>query len=405
MCAANVTWSGWDLSDVKRMNFDAADFEKFKLRDGDVLINEGSGSANEVGKPAIWRGEINDCCFQNTLLRVRPKACMPEFVRDYVRWCARAGHLVPSTQGVNIFHIGREGLGKFRIPVPPLAEQRRIVAKIDGLSARSMRARADLDRVAALAVRAKEAVLDEAFRRYPKTATIAQCVSAIEAGKNVRCEERTPKPEEKGLVKVSAVTWGVFDPAASKTLASSEQPLERNRIRAGDFLFSRANTFELVGACVIVEEDPKNLYLSDKILRLIMNEEDKGWLLWYLRSPEGRARLQGVSSGNQLSMRNISQSSLLGLSVPLVPQCEKKVLAAQIEREIKQFNRTAEEATKAAKLLDRLDQSILALAFRGELVSQDPTDEPASVLLDRIRAERAKADRRKRRGRAARKGG
>ena len=167
--AANVTWSGWDLSDVKRMNFDAADFEKFRLRDGDVLINEGSGSASEVGKPAIWRGEIEDCCFQNTLLRVRPEACTPEFVRDYVSWCARAGHFVASTQGVNIFHIGREGLAKFRIPVPPLAEQRRIVAKIDTLSARSKRAREDLDRVEAwaagkLLARLDQSILAKAFR-------------------------------------------------------------------------------------------------------------------------------------------------------------------------------------------------------------------------------------------------
>ena len=66
--AANITWGGWDLSDVKKMNFDRRDFEKFRLQIGDVLINEGSGSAKEVGKPAIWNGEIEDCCFQNTLI-------------------------------------------------------------------------------------------------------------------------------------------------------------------------------------------------------------------------------------------------------------------------------------------------------------------------------------------------
>jgi type I restriction enzyme, S subunit len=56
--AANITWGGWDFSDVKEMNFELDDFTRYKLRVGDVLVNEGSGSADEVGKPAIWKGEI-----------------------------------------------------------------------------------------------------------------------------------------------------------------------------------------------------------------------------------------------------------------------------------------------------------------------------------------------------------
>ncbi len=78
--AANITWAGWDLSDVKEMNFDEADFNKFKLRPGDVLINEGSGSADEVGKPAIWNGEIKNCCFQNTLIAVRPRHATSKYL-------------------------------------------------------------------------------------------------------------------------------------------------------------------------------------------------------------------------------------------------------------------------------------------------------------------------------------
>jgi type I restriction enzyme S subunit len=59
--AANITWDGWNLSDVKRMNFDERDFKRFKLQPGDVLINEGSGSAGEVGKPAIWLISYEEC--------------------------------------------------------------------------------------------------------------------------------------------------------------------------------------------------------------------------------------------------------------------------------------------------------------------------------------------------------
>lgn len=76
--------------------------------------------------------------------------------------------------------------------------------------------------------------------------------------------------------------------------------------------------------------------------------------------------------------------------------------ARLFETAFAEIDRLAAEAAAARRLLDRLDQAILAKAFRGELVPQDPADEPAAVLLDRIRAERAVAPVAKRRGRSAR---
>jgi len=129
--SANVTWSGIDLGDVKEMNFDDADFEKYRLRAGDLLLNEASGSPNEVGKPAIWRGEIDGCCFQNTLLRLQTH----ELDRGYVYWychlSARGGRFGDAGRGVNIRHLGKQGLARFPIPIAPGAEQKRIVAAIE----------------------------------------------------------------------------------------------------------------------------------------------------------------------------------------------------------------------------------------------------------------------------------
>ena len=91
--AANVTWDGLDLSDVKSMNFTPQEQEIYRLRHGDVVLGEASGSPHEVGKPAIWRNDLDGCCFQNTLLRVRPntKVVSSEFLR-YLFLCVLCAH-------------------------------------------------------------------------------------------------------------------------------------------------------------------------------------------------------------------------------------------------------------------------------------------------------------------------
>ena len=82
--------------------------------------------------------------------------------------------------------------------------------------------------------------------------TLDQLLYRIEAGKNFTCEGRPPATGEVGVVKVSAVTWGTFDEQESKTCTKPEFVNPSWFIEQGDFLFSRANTIELVGACVLV---------------------------------------------------------------------------------------------------------------------------------------------------------
>lgn len=127
MRAANITWKGLDLSDVKEMNFDPSDFERFKLQVGDVLVNEGSGSAEEVGKPAIWNGEIENCCFQNTLICVRPFEDMSEYLYFVFLNAALSKDFIKETRGIGIHHLGKTRFAAFKIPLPPLEEQKEIV--------------------------------------------------------------------------------------------------------------------------------------------------------------------------------------------------------------------------------------------------------------------------------------
>ena len=129
--AANVTWDGLSLDDVKQMNFDEGDFETYRLRPGDLLLNEASGSPNEVGKPAVWNGEIENCCFQNTLLRLQARDVNPGYLYWYCYMAASTGLFGEAGRGVNIRHLGKQGLARFPIPVAPSVEQERIVTGLE----------------------------------------------------------------------------------------------------------------------------------------------------------------------------------------------------------------------------------------------------------------------------------
>lgn len=130
----NVYEDRLDLSDVKEMDFSPGDFETYRLSHGDILLNEGQ-SRELVGRPAIFRGELDDVCFQNTLIRYRHKPfVIPEYALLVFRSYMRSGRFQDNAkQTTNIAHLGAGRFSAMEFPLPPREEQERIVAKCDSL--------------------------------------------------------------------------------------------------------------------------------------------------------------------------------------------------------------------------------------------------------------------------------
>jgi type I restriction enzyme, S subunit len=130
---ANVFDGFIDTSDVNEMDFNEAEFATFKLRRGDVLLNEGQ-SRELVGRSAIFCDDVPDCCFQNTLIRFRPNAeVMPEFAHHYFQYCQYTSRFVQvSKQTTSIAHLGVQRFAEMQFPLVSVDVQKAIV---DALSA------------------------------------------------------------------------------------------------------------------------------------------------------------------------------------------------------------------------------------------------------------------------------
>jgi type I restriction enzyme S subunit len=128
----NVRWFGFDLSDVKVMPFEDAELSEFELRAGDVLICEGG----EPGRAAVWDARGSDVYFQKAVHRVRlnPEV-LPLFLVYYLKSASYEGRLAPHATGATFQHLTGKGLATLPVPVPPIDEQHRIVAKVDALMA------------------------------------------------------------------------------------------------------------------------------------------------------------------------------------------------------------------------------------------------------------------------------
>jgi type I restriction enzyme, S subunit len=125
--AANITWRGLDLTDVKTMGFPNPN--RYRLEHGDVLLVEASGSPMEAGKPVVWRSEIPECYYQKALIRVRPRG--PDLLPDYLYvWFlndAIAGRFARMAPGVGIVHLTAERMQTWPVCVPSRAHQEKIV--------------------------------------------------------------------------------------------------------------------------------------------------------------------------------------------------------------------------------------------------------------------------------------
>ena len=128
----NVQWFNFEIGDLKNMRFEEHELDEYRVTPGDLVICEGG----EPGRCAVWEGEVEDMFIQKALHRARPwLGISPFFLQSCLKAAANSGYLNQFFTGATIKHFSGEKLAKYPVPLPPLAEQYRIVAKVNQLIA------------------------------------------------------------------------------------------------------------------------------------------------------------------------------------------------------------------------------------------------------------------------------
>jgi type I restriction enzyme S subunit len=409
----NVQWGRIDLDDIKEMRIEDEEREKYAVLPGDLLVCEGG----EPGRSAVWR-EDREMYLQKALHRVRPRhGVSPEYIRWWLRHATVRGELDDLFTGSTIKHLPGRQLARIPIPIPPAEEQRRIADRLEEFESRRASVAARLSGARTTLERLSEGILaaacsgrltadwreeheDSAFdlvrelrdatkaRRKPvatpdlgwldevpdtwAAVTLDLLIDRIEAGKSVRAAGRAADEQEWGVIKVSAMSWGTFRPNENKAIEDRSLINPRFEVRPGDLLLSRANTVDLVGATVLVRETRPRLLLSDKSLRLVPRAGvDRAWLNIVLQSPLSRAQFSERATGTSESMRNLSQPKILATTLALPSPSEQREIVRRVDRLFTMADQLSGMTNRAVAVVDRLSASVLAKAFRGELVAAE----------------------------------
>jgi type I restriction enzyme S subunit len=366
----------------------------------------------------------------------------PHFDPEYLRNCFagpdfRAEFLKDLTGiGGSLTRARPQTVMGIQVPVPPASEQRRIVEKLDRLFKRTAPAREELAHIPTLVEQYKQAILRKAFfgelteserelyswrgpelsadnidlRSHDLLADLPDewgwssmnQVTDVSGGltKNAARNEHA---EQVPYLRVANVYANELRLGVIKTIGCSPAELQKTALERDDLLIVEGNgSLEQIGRVAIWDGSIPRCSHQNHLIRA----RSKGivpakFILYWLLSPVGRQAIERVASSSA-GLHTLSITKVAGIPLPVPSHAEAERIVVHIEEAFDWIERVSRERDKATTLLDHLDRGLLGKAFRGELVPQDPTDEPAEQLLERIRSERgAQAPaRRGRRGRA-----
>jgi type I restriction enzyme S subunit len=384
------------------------------LKPGDILI---ARMPDPLGRACIFPGDPKPSVtvVDVAVLRLGSRDFVANYIVQAINSPQFARNVELKAAGTTRSRISRGNLSQLPFPLPPIPEQRRIVAKTDELialcdrleAARARRettrdrlataglsrlnapnpdphsfaahARFVLDNLPAFTTRLdqiaqlRKTILNLAIRgrllaQDPSDEPASEVLKRIavetparpadepraipfeapknwvwiylgllithsDAGWSPKTEDSPRQGDKWGVLKVSAVSWDKFRASENKQVLPHTEPRLQARVKRGDFLISRANTAELVARAVIVDEEPLNLMMSDKIVRLRLSNNCNPRFILIVNNYASFSRDHYVrhASGVSPSMKNVSRDVIMRLPIPFPPLAEQHRIIAKVD--------------------------------------------------------------------------
>ncbi|RZD64465.1 hypothetical protein C0Q58_13595 [Streptomyces albidoflavus] len=411
---ANVQREHLDLAQVATIRVSPENAARYRLCRGDVLMTEG-GDRDKLGRGWVWEDQIPGCIHQNHVFRARiwDEAMIPVLLAWYVNSVARRWLEANAKQSVNLASISISTIKQMPVPVPPFAEQRRIFEVLKGRLARLDAIEANLRAALDALDRLDSAVLDsvatgalERVSTAPPIDHIVEAVAEVSGGIQKQARRR-PQDNPHPFLRVANVGRGVLDLADIHEIELFDGEIDRYRLKEGDLLVVEGNgSADQIGRAALWHDEIKDCVHQNHLIRVRPGPQLRAAyleLVW--NSPTVARRLQRVANSTS-GLFTLSTRKLKSLVIPVAPLEEQDRLVKAARAHQSRISKARSTTRTALAHTAALRRGILADAFAGRLVPQDPVEESAGELLKRIRVKREaieaerKASRRAARARA-----
>ena len=344
------------------------------LYDGDSVVLGRKGTIDRVQFVTGQFWTIDTAYFMSKFSECEPK---------WLYYVLSGVDLRSLNEATGVPSLAREVLYRLPILTPSPPEQSKIaevlstvdraIAQTEALIDKQQRIKTGLmqdlltrgiDEHGQLRSEATHAFKDSPLGRIPvewEVSSVKSLLYKIEGGWSPSCIDEPPGQDEWGVLKVSAVSSGVYQPSESKRLPSALTPIPRLEVQQGDVLLCRANgVTELVGRCAYVSHTPTRLLLSDKTLRLLPILERVNPYIFSLLLGVHSSRLQIMASlSGSSGQKNISQAQIYSIQVRVPPRDEQLQLIAVLEKSTDRIRSAQESLSKLRHLKTSLMQDLL----------------------------------------------
>jgi type I restriction enzyme S subunit len=327
----NVQWNRLELDDLGCMDFTESERRHFRLVKGDLLICEGG----EIGRAAMWQGELEECYFQKAIHRLRPRGTRDpvtaRFLLHYMKYAADHNLFRGLVSQSSIAHLTREKLALFPIIHPAsTTEQQRITEILDSLDGQI----GSSDRLISKLQSAHTGLMHALLANFGSdTQPLADYLSATP--RNGFSPKEVEDPTGVLALGLGCLTVDGFSPRQLKNAPAVDHRYKDARLSDGDLLMSRSNTLEMVGLAGRYRNVGVPCIYPDLMMRLTPTPSVRPeFLEIVLRSAEVRAQIKCLAQGTSGSMVKISGASVsrLQVRIPDLPEQERilRISAASV---------------------------------------------------------------------------